>query len=260
MWTIYRNLTAYILLIYAAVCFNACRPAYHVAEATGKRVAIDSTWDARPDPDMQALIAPYTAGIESLKQDTVGKAATTMKAERPESLLSNLVADVLRDAARTTLGQPADMGLVNIGGLRGSIARGTISRLNIYEILPFENKLCILTLTGHELKQLFANIAARGGEGVSGIRLTISRNGTLLEALVGGQPVDDERLYIIATIDYLAEGNDGMTALKQAKPLDRPAADQATTLRELFLHYVEQQAAEGKAITARLDGRITIRP
>ena len=81
---------------------------------------------------------------------------------------------------------------------------------DVYEILPFENALCVLTLRGADLRHLFENIAARGGEGVSGVRLTISADGRLLDCSVGGLPVDEERTYTVATLDYLAEGNDGM--------------------------------------------------
>ena len=64
----------------------------------------------------------------------------------PESLLSNLIADVLREAAVEVLGKPADMGLINIGGIRNSLTEGDITTENIYEILPFENSLCVLTM------------------------------------------------------------------------------------------------------------------
>ena len=87
----------------------------------------------------------------------------------PESLLSNLVADVLRNAAGQVLGKPADMGLINMGGLRNVLTEGPITCENIYEILPFENSLCVLTMKGVYLKELFNNIAACHGQGVSGM-------------------------------------------------------------------------------------------
>lgn len=239
-----------------AVVVCACRPVYTVVKTEGTMVAVDSTWDVNPDAEAVALLVPYKATVDSIMLRVVGTAAMSMDKGKPESLLSNLVADVLREAAVQVSGKPADMGLVNMGGLRNVLTEGSITCENIYEILPFENSLCVLTLKGSCLKELFRNIAARHGEGVSGVQLVIAQDGTLLEGTVAGQPVEDERLYTVATIDYLADGNDGMAALPQAEKRECPAG---ATLRSLFMDYVERQTAAGKKITSRLEGRVTVK-
>ena len=83
---------------------------------------------------------------------------------------------------------------------------------NIYEITPFENTLCIVTMNGSLLRELFENIAAVHGEGLSGACLEISGDGKLLDATVAGKEIEDSKEYKVATLDYLAEGNDHMTA------------------------------------------------
>ena len=103
----------------------------------------------------------------------------------PESLLSNLVASVLQQAAVRVLGKPADMGLVNMGGLRNILPKGDITVGEIFEILPFENSLCVLTMKGTDMKRLFKAIASLHGEGVSGIRMEISKEGELLNVTIG---------------------------------------------------------------------------
>lgn len=234
----------------------ACRPAYEVTGVEGVRVAMDSTWDVRPDMEAVALLAPYKRQVDSTMQHVLGTAALSMDAHRPESLLSNLVADVLREAAAEVLGKPADMGLVNMGGLRSTLTQGNITMENAYEILPFENALCVLTMRGTTLRQLFENIAARRGEGVSGVCLEISEDGRLLKATVGGKPVEDDKLYTVATLDYLAEGNDGMHALPLA---EKRVCPPGLTLRSLFISYVERQAKAGKAVTSRVEGRVVVK-
>lgn len=238
-----------------ALLLTSCRSAYEVTKVEGGRVPIDSTWDIKPDAEAIALLAPYKAKIDSMMYRVVGTAEISMDRSRPESLLSNLVADVLRESAVEVLGKPADMGLINIGGIRNSLTEGPVTTENIYEILPFENSLCVLTMKGSVLKQLFANIAARGGEGVSGIQLKISKDGKLLQSSVEGKPIVDDRIYTVATIDYLADGNDGMAAFPQA---DKRECPEGATLRGLFMKYVEAQTAAGKKITSRMEGRITI--
>ena len=239
-----------------ALSLSACRPACHVVRVEGSRVAIDATFDARPDAEALALLAPYKHRVDSTMNHVLGTSALDMDVHRPESLLSNLVADILREAASSTLGHPADMGLVNMGGLRTTLSRGDITTGDAYEILPFENSLCILTLRGSVLRQLCENIAYHLGEGVSGIRLEVSKDRRLLSATIGGQPIDDDRLYTVATIDYLAEGNDGMSALTGATSRVCPPG---ATLRSLFVSYVERQARAGKAVTSQMEGRLVVK-
>ena len=250
----YKTFVAGVLGL-AGLLLCSCRSPLEITEVQGETVAIDSTWDARPDADALALLQPYKAKLDSIMLSPIGKAAVSMDRFRPESPLSNLVADVLREAATPLLGHAADMGLVNMGGIRNSLEEGVITTGNIYEILPFENSLCVLTMKGSVLKRLCENIASRGGEGVSGIKLTISKGGKLLQALVGGQPIDEARDYTVATIDYLAEGNDGMTALPQAHQRECPPG---ATLRSLFMEYVQRQAAAGIALHATIEGRILL--
>ena len=96
----------------------------------------------------------------------------------------------------------------------------------------------------------------RHGEGISGVQLLITKDGKLLQGTIGGRPIEDDQLYTIATIDYLADGNDGMTALPQAEKRECP---DGATLRGLFMDYVERQTAAGKKITSRLEGRVTVK-
>ena len=140
--------------VFLAVIFllSSCTSAYKVTKSEGTMVAIDSTWDVNPDAEAVALLAPYKAKVDSIMYRVVGTAEMSMDKGAPESLLSNLVADVLRNAAAQVLGKPADMGLINMGGLRNVLTEGPITTENIYEILTFENSICVLTMNGVYLK------------------------------------------------------------------------------------------------------------
>lgn len=234
---------------------SACHTPYHITHISGGQIAVDKRWDAHPDSRMTATLAPYKNKVDSLMSSVVGKTIAPLTSERPESPLSNLVADVLRQAAAETLGRPADMGLVNMGGIRSSLPQGALTTAHIYEILPFENSLCIITLQGKDLQTLLEQIAAVKGEGVSGVKMTITAEGELKSATIGGKAIRPESLYTLATVDYLADGNDRMTACLQAVKRISPAN---ATLRDLFMEYVKRQTAAGKPVTARTEGRITI--
>jgi 2',3'-cyclic-nucleotide 2'-phosphodiesterase (5'-nucleotidase family) len=243
------------ILLVSVLMTTGCRATYQVTSIEGTEVMMDSTLDVHPDPQAVALLAPYKTHIDSMMYRVLGTAAMGMERARPESLLSNLVADVLRQSAIPTLGHKADIGIMNIGGLRNNLSKGNVTVNNIYEILPFENALCILTIKGANIRQLFHEIASVGGEGLSGAQLVISKDHQLISATIAGKPIDDDALYTVATIDYLADGNDKLTALIES---EKRICPEKSILRDLFIGYTEQQTKLGKPLTSKLEGRITV--
>jgi len=243
------------LLLTIAVAFTACRSQYEVANIAVARTPINERLDAVQDADAVALITPYKHQLEGTMNSVIGYAEMSMDRNRPEDLLGNLVADVLRQAATSVLPQPAELGLMNMGGLRNVISEGNITVGNVFEILPFENALCVVHIKGSQLRKLFSQIAGRGGEAISGAHIVISK-GELISAEVGGQPIDDNRIYTLATIDYLAEGNDGMTALRDVESKEFPAD---AVLRDVFMDYVKQCTAKGEKISSKIEGRVTVK-
>jgi 2',3'-cyclic-nucleotide 2'-phosphodiesterase (5'-nucleotidase family) len=186
----------------------------------------------------------------------IGNCAVELQRGRPEGTLSNFASDMLREASVAYLGKPADMALMNIGGLRADLNAGPITVGEIYEIFPFMNTFCIVYLKGTYLKELMAEIAKAGGEGVSNAVIRGTKaDRKLLSATVGGKPIDDNRIYTVATIDFLAEGNDGMLALLKAEKVDRL---DNVTVRDLFLKHIRQLTKAGKAVTANTDKRIFV--
>ena len=138
---------------------------------------------------------------------------------------------------------------MNMGGIRNLLNEGEITIESVYEITPFENKLAIVALKGSDLLELFSQMAGVHGEGISGAKLIISEEGELLDAKVGGKNIEPEN-------DYLAEGNDRLEAFKRATAKIEP---ENATLRDLFIEYVKQCEAKGKAVEAQTEGRIVER-
>ncbi|MBQ7554750.1 MAG: 5'-nucleotidase C-terminal domain-containing protein [Bacteroidaceae bacterium] len=241
------------LMLCISLLFAACKSHYVVTDVQSGRVAIDASLDPVQSQEAMKLIAPYRASVDSMMNTVLGQSEIAMDRKRPECLLGNLVAEVLRLSASRILGKPADMGLMNIGGLRADVGQGDFTVSNAFELLPFENSLCVLTLKGSDMKELMANIATRGGEGISGATLVFDNQQHVVEATVQGEPIDDNRMYTIGTIDYLSEGNDGLHALPKAVRKDCP---DGLTLRSLFVDYVQDQTKQGKKITSQLDGRV----
>ena len=225
---------------------------YKVRSFAWERVEVTSELDATPSAEATKVVAPYKASVDSMMAPVLGLSRVAMTVKRPESLLSNWAADVMVEGGTATGLDPADMGLVNVGGLRNNMPEGIVRRGDIMLISPFENYVVVLEMKGADLLELMRNIAAVKGEGVSSsVRMEISADGELLSCTIGGKEIDPERIYTVATIDYLAEGNDKMTALKKAVKRH----EIGILARDVMMEYVLKH----QVIDSKIEGRITIK-
>jgi len=171
---------------------------------------------APPEPDeLEALIVPYREILLTRMSEVLAVSPTEMRARDPEGPLGNLACDIVLASARRTTGLPVDLCVLNNGGLRASLPLGAVTLGHVYEIMPFDNEIVILRLSGPQIRVLADEIAAGGGEPVAGLSLAI-RDGRAAELRVGSDgdlaPVAD-REYLVATSDYLASGGGRMEAL-----------------------------------------------
>lgn len=227
---------------------------YTVDKIVPRRYEVTRALDAETDGEVLKMMEPYNRVVDSLMSPVVGESRMYMSAGRPESLLSNWVADVLRYSAHR-VGVKADIGLCNMGGLRSAMPAGNVTRGDILAIAPFENRLCVLTLSGKDLLTLCEQIAGVHGEGVSGLKLEITPDGKLLRARVNGKPIRPDKRYTVATLDYLAAGNDKMLALKNA--VDR--RDTRLPVRDVLMDFIRQEQAKGRKLKSKMEGRVTVK-
>ena len=211
---------------------------------------------------MATVLAPYKIRVDSLMKPVVGESSEYMTAHRPQSLLTNLTADMLLVEARRWDSTVA-MAFVNVGGIRSALPKGAITYGDVLEMLPFENRLFLMTLSGSQVRNLFLDLIRCGGEGISGATVTgylaktQPEESKVEKLLVNGKPIVDSANYRIATLDYLAEGNDGFLTLRQGTQRLRPQGN--AVIRDLFLHYLAQERAKGKAVSAKIDDRIILK-
>lgn len=235
----------------------SCRSHYELNSIERSRILVDRRYDAQPDATIDAFLAPFKQRVDTEMNPVVGKTAKYLEAKRPESPLSNLLCDILMWSSKSYNEKP-DFCVYNIGGIRAAIAQGEVTKGNIVDVAPFENKICFLSLKGDVVMQLFNQIAMRKGEGVShGVELTITEEGKLLSARLNGEEINPERTYRIVTIDYAAQGNDGMSAFKQKTDLVSPQNEE-NNVRYIIMDYFQEKMKEGKAVDADVEGRIKI--
>ena len=236
-----RKTTPLLVLPLILLGAGACTSHYAITGMERTRILIDKRFDATEDSSAKAFLAPYKQKVDSLMMPVVGQAACNMSAGRPESKLSNLLTDILVWGGKQ-FGEKPDFAVYNIGGMRASLTKGDITVGDVLNVAPFENKICFVSLTGEEVLQLFRQIAHRGGEGVShSVRMRITADGQLKNA----------------TIDYVVQGNDGMTAFTKGTDLVSPQTEE-NNLRYFIMNYFRECMKEGVPVCGEIEGRITM--
>ena len=145
-----------------------------------------------------------------------------------------------------------------MGGIRASLEKGDVTIGDVIEVAPFENKICFMTMKGSQVMTLFEQIAARGGEGVShSVKAVINKDGKLKSLKINGEEVNPDADYRVATIDYLADGNDGLPILKSGTNR-KMLIDKSNNLRFIIMEFFRENTKQGREVNAEVEGRITV--
>ena len=243
----------------ASLMMVSCAPKhYQITSVERTRIIVDSRYDQNPDEAAQQFLAPYKRVNDSIMGPVMGQVAHNMHPQRPESDLSNLLADILIWASKDYNEEPV-LGIYNMGGIRSDLTKGDVTYGNVLDVAPFENKISFLTLTGEKMLELFRQIAHRGGEGVSkGIELVITEDGKLVSSKLHGKEIDPKAEYRVATLNYLLEGNDGMPALREGTNIIAPD-DPSNNTRFLIMNYFKDMQAKGIVVDSQVEGRIVVK-
>ena len=251
------------LSLFGTLMIASCAPKhYSLVGVERTRIIVDSRYDQNPDQAAAKFLEPYKRVNDSIMGPVVGQVAHNMHAERPESDLSNLLADILMWAAKDYNEQPV-FAIYNKGGIRADLTKGDVTYGDVLDVAPFENKICFTTLTGESLMKLFRQIAHRGGEGVSkGVELVIkmdekNETGELVSAKIQGQEIDPQAEYRVATLNYILEGNDGMSAFLDGKNSVAPQ-EASNNTRFLIMNYFRDMQAKGIVVDSKVEGRIKV--
>ncbi len=184
--------------------------------ATYDNIRVDSRLDPQIDPAAEAVLAPYRHGVDSLMNLVVGH--TAVELPKGGNALLNFAADYVYDMGGRLI-DGVDLSIFNKGGLRRSLPKGKISEGMLITLMPFYNYLTVIDIKGRDLLAAFNVMTTTGGNGVSrNVSITFDPEDHECETvIINGEPLDLDRTYRLATIDYLAKGGDYMTPLKEGK-------------------------------------------
>lgn len=240
------------------ICFLMyCRTAAVPGNLTSASFyTVDST--LTPDPGIEKKIAPFREKLLTAMRETLAVLETEAVKGKPESPLGNLTCDLLISAAQpcADTAQPAApwICIMNSGGLRVALPAGPVTVGQVYELMPFENRLVALLIRQEAFQELQRYVAARHGEPIGGFRLVV-RNGLPVDCQLRDTKCSDAAQVWVVTSDYLADGGDKMGFLKN--PIRR--LDLGVTVREALIRSLKARSASGlSSITPARDGRVTI--
>ncbi|WP_282938346.1 5'-nucleotidase C-terminal domain-containing protein [Paenibacillus sp. RC67] len=217
-----------------------------------------ATESIQADPAVVKIVNDIKKSQDSLLSQVVGSTAEKLIGEREivrvgESNLGHLITDAMLDETG------ADIALTNGGGIRASIEAGPITKGQVITVLPFGNYIQTKKVKGSDIvAALELGVSSYpeslgGFPHVGGITFTLDAGkpsgSRVSEVKVKGQPIDADKLYVLATNDFMAAGGDQYTMFK-----DYPLANDFSSLEESVIAYLQKKGA----VLPSADSRIKV--
>jgi 2',3'-cyclic-nucleotide 2'-phosphodiesterase (5'-nucleotidase family) len=252
--TFMKRYTIRFLLLFL-LAISACT-SYRVEKSETANIHLDSLINIPISQKVEGMIKPYRDKVNADMTEVLCQSSEALYGGRPESPLTNYCADLVLEESNRFCAEKypkikIDVSMLNRGGLRIPLPKGEIRTMTLFELMPFENEIVFLRLPGDLMLQFINHLAARGGEGVSGLRFGI-KDDKAVQPEIGGKTVDTKLSYWLVTSDYIADGGDGSEIL--AKAIER--INSGIKARDMFIQYFKRLGKEGKTVTAKTDGRI----
>lgn len=250
------------LLSFAASGQTKTAPRSSVSDAAPGLRATRHDVDASLPDDARTLeaVAPYSAKVRALENVIGTLAGELKKTGLGAGTLGNLVTDAMRARASEALGHRRLLAVTNGGGLRRStITAGELRARDVYELLPFENALIAVDLTGEQLSR-FLQVVLNQRDAQSGVVVTYRPDSAGQNQFVEARLIDERNqldpaaTYTVITIDYLLKRGGDYAILQEAKNM-RPLN---VTLRDALLDYIKGETSARRPIKAELDGRFAV--
>lgn len=219
------------------------------------------------------IVEKYKQKVDAVLNEKIGKIDSDLDGEnvrKKETNLGNIVADVMR------LASGADVAIINGGTIRTSIKKGEVKVKNIYSVLPFDNYIVAIKLTGNQIKEALEHgVSAIEEEAgrfpqVSGLsfkyKMSAKKGDRVREIFIADKPINSDKEYTVATNDFLAAGGDGYEAFGKAIKASRDFSiiggvmkgekvmysDSGRWLRDVVIEYIKEK----KKIAPTVEGRI----
>lgn len=237
-----------ILMIGLSSCSKTI---WHTADA--KYIRYEVKEGDEKTHDISEIIAPYKNELEGKMSIVIGENEVELTKERVECSIGNWFCDIVLEEANRLSKDKVHIALQNYGGIRSnSLGAGPITVREIYEIMPFENRLVVVEVDGETLLKFFDQIADYGGWPVSkGVQFQISE-GKAINVTLFDEAIDNKAIYRLAVSDYIANGGDDTNYFKTV-----PQFDYNILVRDVLINHIKRDTEMGVKQFGEKEGRIT---
>lgn len=242
-----------LFLWLALAGLTACNPGYHLTNRTAARLGIDSAL-APADSSVARFLTPYRQGLDKTMNEVLTRSTGRIEKGQPDGPLNDLLTDALLRQASQRYGKPIDCSHLNFGGIRSNLPEGNITTGSVFEVMPFDNQLVVLTVTGDMLQQMLNHFATGNKLVVGGLRAKLHDGKAQAVTFTNGRTLQPAETYTLVTSDYVADGGDNAGFLKN--PVKRESLNYL--MRDALIDYFRQQGKSGQPITPTSDGRISL--
>jgi 2',3'-cyclic-nucleotide 2'-phosphodiesterase (5'-nucleotidase family) len=231
--------------------YVSCSKTYHLADIKADKYRIEKASYAI-DEEVAALIQPYKAQLDETMNEVIAISDVELVKNRPNGTLNNWFADVLLSETQNLVTDKIDFAIQNYGGIRiPTLPKGNITVGKIYELMPFDNIMYVMELKGSDVQKLCDKIAESGGWPVSHTLALEISYGKAVNVTLHGVPLDTTKTYVGAIPDYLANGGDNLSFLKECTTHNTGAL-----IRDLLISHARVLSSTGKHIVPNSELRI----
>ncbi|MFJ1366428.1 5'-nucleotidase C-terminal domain-containing protein [Capnocytophaga canimorsus] len=197
--------------------FSCKSNTYHLEKTEYKLFNINDSVPA--SQDVEAMVAPLRKHLEQQMGAVLAynPEALTKEKDVLNAGIGNFMADAcfeqIAPLFEQRTGKKLDFVLLNWGGIRSDLKKGDITIGSVFRLMPFENMLVVLEITGEKVNEMADYLARRGTAHPLSkqVGLQITTDGKIRQFTIHGKPIDPKATYQVCTSDFLMYGGDGMT-------------------------------------------------
>lgn len=212
------------------------------------------------DKRISAFLEPYKHRVDSVNRRVIAYSGMDMT-PMPNSAYANFAGDFglwyarhISDSINAAGGNmpQVDFAVMNVGGIRQDMPKGPITEGQVLSTFPFSNRVVIMEETGADIISALQAPAPKGGEAVStNVYVVLDSASQIKHMYIDGREVEPDKTYIMASIDYVAAGNDNMTAFANGRELWRDDKEMSAAM----MRYIVDFGKRGIPVTADPNGR-----
>ncbi|HFD2060225.1 bifunctional UDP-sugar hydrolase/5'-nucleotidase UshA [Serratia marcescens] len=187
-----------------------------VEKADGTSERVYYTRQIAEDPTMMKLLTPFQDKGKAQLEVKIGSVNGKLEGDRSKvRFVQTNLARVMLAAQRERA--DADFAVMSGGGVRDSIESGDITYKNVLKVQPFGNTLVHVDMKGREVEQylaVVANMKPDSGAYAQFANVSLVADGKgVSEVKINGQPLQADKTYRMATLNFNALGGDGYPKL-----------------------------------------------